>query len=246
MQVLAERNHMVIIPSHRAVPIESKTALVHLFSDAGKASVGDKSMGKPDFIINCAGAIPGRSVDQMVLTNGLGPHNLAALGIPMIHMSTDCVFSGLKQEDPWPDPRDVYGRSKLLGEPDADHVLVVRGSFIDPRGGFLKWLLAARGKVDAWEGVYWNGTSASHMAKALVGLMDRGEGQTSGLINVSSDQPVTKGWMVRHFVNALGLEVDVTKVYEPKLRRVLKPAFLTVPTMDMCLELAEKIKEERE
>src|SRR5579872_1046511 len=83
---------------------------------------------EPDVIVNAVGVI--KQIDAAkdpvatIATNALLPHRLAALcakrGIRLIHVSTDCVFSGRKgpySERSPPDAEDLYGRSKLLGEP---------------------------------------------------------------------------------------------------------------------------------
>src|SRR3990167_1673949 len=129
-----------------------------------------------ELIINCAGKIPLKNptYEQMIETNAILPWQLASMNIRLIHMSTDCVFSGSEKKalesTTRPDPVDLYGRSKLCGEAGGDHVLNVRGSFIGPEHGFLAWLLAARGTVDAWIHAWWNGGSVEAMARALVDL----------------------------------------------------------------------------
>lgn len=82
---------------------------------------------KPDAIINAVGIVKQRDEAKQavpsVQINALFPHQLADLsierGIRLIHVSTDCVFSGFRgnyTEIDNPDPVDLYGRSKLLGE----------------------------------------------------------------------------------------------------------------------------------
>lgn len=165
-----ERGDIVFAPTHEACDIGNRAHVGSVFARTKYDGSGDiVPNALPDVIINCAGAVSG-SIQDMVMTNGLGPHNLAQLGIRLVHMSTDCVYSGEEIRDDrfqprlkvgdFPDPIDIYGRSKLLGEPEGKHVAIVRGSFIDPAGGFLHWLLNARGKIQAWEHAYWNGTTS--------------------------------------------------------------------------------------
>ena len=89
---------------------------------------------KPDVVINCVGVIKQLAASKDALTsiaiNSLFPHRLAqicaAANARLIHISTDCVFSGdtggYRESDP-PDARDLYGRSKLLGEIDYSHAI---------------------------------------------------------------------------------------------------------------------------
>ncbi len=82
---------------------------------------------KPDVVINCIGIIKQQPIAKdpiaSITLNALFPHRLAhacqAVGARMIHISTDCVFSGSKgnyTETDIPDANDLYGRTKLLGE----------------------------------------------------------------------------------------------------------------------------------
>ena len=110
--------------------------------------------------MNCVGIIKQlKEASDPVLTitlNSLLPHRLAALcterGARLVHMSTDCVFSGRKgayTEDDLPDPDDLYGRSKLLGEVDRPGCLTIRTSIFGrdflKQDALLEWFLSNRG-----------------------------------------------------------------------------------------------------
>ena len=112
--------------------------------------------------VNCIGLVKQRpeatEAAEAIRINALFPHQLAtacaAQGVRLIHISTDCVFSGRQggypEADP-PDPVDLYGRSKLLGEPQGPGVLTLRTSMIGPElgraQGLLEWLVAQVGDV---------------------------------------------------------------------------------------------------
>jgi dTDP-4-dehydrorhamnose reductase len=246
MRVAMERGHSELYaPNHQTCPIEHARALGRLFAS---------DIPKPDVLINCAGSVSAAtSFRQRMLTNSIGPWNLAATGVRLVHMSTDCVFSGRElrndryqaplDHNNHADPVDIYGRSKLLGEPVGySHVTVVRGSFIDPAGGFLNWLINAKGRVDAWMRANWNGTSARHMAEHLVDLAEHPPEQA--IVHVAAAAPVTKAWMVEWFVEQLGLD-DITSVHlvnDPQIWRVLEPDIETIPVVEMCNELVEEIQ----
>lgn len=116
----------------------------------------------PDVVVNCIGIVkqsptindPIRSIK----VNSLFPHVLARhcadVGSHLIHVSTDCVFSGSKgyyMESDQPDPADFYGLSKLMGEPNEKNVLVLRTSMFGPElgtsYGLLEWFIAQKGKT---------------------------------------------------------------------------------------------------
>jgi len=94
---------------------------------------------RPDVVVNCAGLTKHKSQAEDPLVsipiNTLMPHRLAGLcklvGVRLIHVSTDCVFSGERGgyiEDDFADARDVYGKSKALGEVHYPHAITLRTS----------------------------------------------------------------------------------------------------------------------
>ena len=114
---------------------------------------------KPNVVINCAGLtkhLPLGSDPIPALTiNSLLPHRLHELckvsGARLVHVSTDCVFSGkvgMYQEGDTPDAEDIYGKSKHLGEVTGDIVVTLRTSTIGhekgTRFGLLEWFLTQR------------------------------------------------------------------------------------------------------
>lgn len=194
---------------------------------------------RPDFIINCAGRIR-HSPLLTIKSNAMGPRILAAFEIPMIHMSTDCVFGhtlifgkNLYSKD-LPTPVGIYGLSKALGEVKAAHVLNVRGSFIGRKHGFFAWLLGATGTIDVWKAAYWNGTSVQRMAKELVKLIGEPKSRT---IHVASETNMTKAMMAKYIVEKLNLPVSLNLVDEPKIWRVLEPDVKLPPVEEMLEEL---------
>jgi dTDP-4-dehydrorhamnose reductase len=115
---------------------------------------------KPDVVLNCVGIIKqleaSKSSIMSIAINSLFPHRLAqiceAAGARLIQISTDCVFAGSKgnySETDLPDARDLYGRSKLLGEVDYPHAITLRTSIIGHEIGrsvsLIDWFLSQRG-----------------------------------------------------------------------------------------------------
>jgi len=114
---------------------------------------------RPDIVINCIGLVKqakgASDIARMIALNSLLPHQLAKqcdeFGSRLIHVSTDCVFSGLKGsaylESDISDANDLYGRSKFLGEiANKSNVLTIRTSIIGNElqgsNGLLEWFLA--------------------------------------------------------------------------------------------------------
>ncbi len=119
---------------------------------------------RPDAVINCVGLVKqlAEADDplQAVPINTLLPHRLARLceltSARLVHMSTDCVFSGTKgayrESDP-SDAKDLYGRSKFLGEVDYSHAVTLRTSIIghelQSAHGLVGWFLSQQGSCRA-------------------------------------------------------------------------------------------------
>jgi len=204
---------------------------------------------QPDVIINCAGRLPGAHVLDMINANTVGPHNLASLGIRLVHMSTDCVYSGampgsddedlLQSHVDQPDPTDAYGRTMLAGEPQEPHVLVVRGSFIGTKHGFLSWLLNARGDVDGWANYFWNGTTVEAMARTLVWLA---EGKRTGVVHVASQAITTRAKLMEYFRKELNLPISIAPVRDPFIWRALKPDIVLPRLSDALTELCKELR----
>jgi dTDP-4-dehydrorhamnose reductase len=114
----------------------------------------------PEVVINCIGLTKHRPTSRdsifSITMNALFPHRLsdqcAAARARLIHVSTDCVFSGSRgnySEIDTPDASDIYGRTKQLGEVDYPHAVTLRTSTIGhelkSEYGLLNWFLAQKG-----------------------------------------------------------------------------------------------------
>lgn len=132
----------------------------------------------PTLIVNAAGALKHVSDPAtMIAVNALLPHRLARLaaerGARLIHIGTDCVFSGVRgsyREEDIPDANDRYGRTKWLGEPDAP-ALTIRTSLIGPelgaRRGLLGWFLGEPGPVPGYARAVFSGLPTITFARLL-------------------------------------------------------------------------------
>ena len=127
---------------------------------------------KPDVIINCIGIlIKGSKVNpaNAIFINSYFPHLLVEIAdtiqAKIIHISTDCVFSGNKgsyTERDFCDADDTYGRSKALGEIFSDKHLTLRTSIIGPEiktvgEGLFHWFMNQNGKINGFTNAYWGG-----------------------------------------------------------------------------------------
>lgn len=132
-------------------------------------------------LINCIGIVPQRSLDRArtVEANSYAPHWLAKLVVPMINVSTDCIFSGNldmgRQYSPGhlTDAVTDYGRSKILGESHETYVCNVRTSFIGLEHGLMKWLIdqPENAVISGWYNTAWSGSTVELVAQALVQMV---------------------------------------------------------------------------
>ena len=145
--------------------------------------VGAVAAARPDAIVNAVGIVKQRAAAKehipSVEVNALFPHELArvaaAAGARLVHLSTDCVFSGRKGryvEGDVPDPVDLYGRTKLIGEVgDSPHCLTLRTSIIGlelaTREGLVEWFLAQRGRIRGFRRAIYSGLTTPEMARAI-------------------------------------------------------------------------------
>lgn len=139
---------------------------------------------KPNVIINCIGLTNKLKKQDISITekyinvNSIFPHKLQKicieLSIRLIHLSSDCVFSGRKgfySESDYPDPIDIYGRSKILGELEHDNTVTIRKSVIGhelvSKRGLLEWFLNQEIKVEGYKEAFFSGLTVLELAKII-------------------------------------------------------------------------------
>lgn len=160
---------------------------------------------KPDVVINCAGLTKHKAEAEIPLEilpiNGLFPHRLANLcdlvGARLIHISTDCVFSGEKgnyTEDDFADANDFYGRSKVFGEVQSNTHLTLRistiGHELNTNYGLLEWFLSQKQKCDGFTKAIFSGFPTVVFAQILAEFVIPNK-ELTGLYHVASD-PIAK------------------------------------------------------
>jgi dTDP-4-dehydrorhamnose reductase len=191
--------------------------------------------------------------------NSLFPHKMAGLckaaGMRMVHISTDCVFSGRKgryQEADVSDAEDLYGRTKYLGEVSESHCVTLRTSMIgrelSRKQGLLEWFLSQKGSVQGFKNAIFSGFTTLELSriieKILTDYPDKG-----GLYHVSSD-PISKFDLLTLLKRKMGLRVDILPAEEPRLDRSLDSSrfrrefhYTPPPWEEMIEELSRSLKE---
>jgi dTDP-4-dehydrorhamnose reductase len=163
--------------------------------------------------------------------NALFPHRLAdlcgSIGTRLIHVSTDCVFSGATggyRESDVPDAGDLYGRSKQLGEVIRPGCLTLRTSIIGREitksVGLLEWFMQRRqGAAQGYRRAVFSGLTTLALARVLLDVVSD-HGELAGLYHVASE-PICKLDLLQALNEALGLAVDIHPVDEPVIDRSL-------------------------
>jgi dTDP-4-dehydrorhamnose reductase len=189
---------------------------------------------RPDVVVNCVGLVK-QLADaddplQAVPINTLLPHRLAALcqatGARLVHISTDCVFSGAKGnylETDFPDAYDLYGRSKLLGEVDYPHAITLRTSIIGHEltgsRSLVNWFLSQQGSVKGFTRAIFSGLPTVELA-AIVRDVVLPRKDLHGLYHVSA-KPITKFDLLKMLAKTYGKDIDINPSEEVVVDRSL-------------------------
>lgn len=177
----------------------------------------------PDIIINCAGLTKHKpQANDPLLTvplNTIFPHQLASLckiaGARLIHISTDCVFSGAKgnyQEDDYPDALDLYGRSKALGEVvDESHCFTLRTSTIghelESSFGLLAWFLLQEGSCKGYTQAIFSGLPTVVLAQVVRDVVIP-RPELTGLYHIAA-RPIAKYDLLRLIADVYGKDIEI-------------------------------------
>lgn len=177
---------------------------------------------RPNVVVNCAGLTKHKpeAEDPLISVpiNTLMPHRLAGLcklvGARLIHVSTDCVFSGERgeySEDDYADARDVYGKSKALGEVDYPHAITLRTSTIghelQSRNGLLDWFLSQEGRCKGYTRAIFSGLPTVVFAQVMRDVVIP-RPDMSGLYHVAA-KPINKFDLLRLIADVYGKTIDI-------------------------------------
>lgn len=161
-------------------------------------------IGKFDTVINCIGILNQAAEDNKALAtflNAYFPHFLAEVtensDTQVIHMSTDCVFSGKRgsyTENDLPDGETFYDRSKALGELCDHKNITLRNSIvgpdINPNGiGLLNWFMKQHGEVNGYTKAMWTGQTTLQLAKTMEAAAKE---KAYGLYNTVPEHSISK------------------------------------------------------
>ena len=223
------------------------------------------SLGSGDYVVNCVGLTKSRIDESSILSRASAvrlnidfPNALAIeaerLGVRVIQVATDCVFSGLQgrySESSEHDPLDVYGKTKSLGESPSSSVMHLRCSLIGPEQGrsslFYEWVRQQpdSASINGYTNHLWNGLSSKTFGRIVAGVITHGL-HRPGVHHLVPKDIVTKHKLVRMVLESLGRtdvmiqsvaaanSVDRTLITDsPELNAILFAAagYPTLPTI---------------
>ncbi len=176
----------------------------------------------PDVVINCVGLVKQLAEAEDPLSaipiNALLPHRLARLcevaGARLVHLGTDCVFSGSKgmyTEVDTSDARDLYGRSKYLGEVDYPYAITLRTSIIghelNGTHSLVGWFLAQEGRVKGFTRAIFSGLPTVEIARLIRDHIIP-HPELHGVYHVSAE-PINKFDLLTLVAKQYGKSIDI-------------------------------------
>ena len=174
-------------------------------------------------IVNCIGAIPQKkfTTEEFILINSVFPHKLASFckehKVALIHISTNCVFSGQydnQSESDRPDSTEIYGISKKDGEPE--YGLVIRCSIIGPElhsyAGLMEWFLHTdQSQINGYTYSMWNGLTTLELSKIIIELIGT-DFTGNALLHYYSSKTVSKCTLLTYISTVFNKNIYINAV----------------------------------
>jgi dTDP-4-dehydrorhamnose reductase len=176
-------------------------------------------LNQPDYIINCIGVLnqdAESNIDKAILLNSYLPHYLetitSQLSTRLIHISTDCVFSGKAgnyREEDAKDGQGYYAQTKSLGEVNNGKDITIRTSIIGPELknngiGLFDWIMKQSGEISGYTQAIWSGVTTLELAKFIHYFIQNAT--VSGIIHLTNNQPISKYQLLQHIKEVYQLD----------------------------------------
>ena len=175
---------------------------------------------RPDFIVNCVGVLINGSnnVENAIYLNALFPNQLKRISknidAKLIHISTDCVFSGKKGSYIESDVRDgkgIYAQTRILGEIIDDSNTTLRTSIIGPElkddgEGLFHWFMNQQSDISGFTKAIWSGVSTIELAKVIKWAIDN---RITGLYHVTNNSSISKYELLKLFQKYVKKDIDI-------------------------------------
>jgi dTDP-4-dehydrorhamnose reductase len=220
-------NYFLKVDDYDVIDISFRSKLREktIISDVKDKTAFEKVVAElnPDFIVNCIGVLihGSNNVENAIYLNAYLPHQLKIIskniGAKLIHISTDCVFSGDKGgyiESDAKDGKGVYSQTKKLGEIEDDANLTLRTSIIGPDlkdngEGLFHWFMNQQGDISGFTKAIWSGVTTIELAKAVKWSIDN---SITGLYHVTNNSSISKYELLKLFQKYTKKDVDIKSV----------------------------------
>lgn len=201
-------------------------------------------------IVNCIGAIPQKDFtkDEFFIINSYFPYLLAQISLEfnckVIHITTDCVYSGSKGNYSELDEKDalsIYGVSKNLGE--LGYVCNIRTSIIGEETSgksLLEWIRNNKdGTINGYVNHHWNGVTCLQLAKIIKYMIDSNI-YWKGIRHIYSPKPISKYTLCQIINRVYNLNIKIEPVenytFVDRTLITLYPSFITIPSIEEQIE----------
>lgn len=222
--ILSENTSFEVVTVSRKPGFPDSKYIIDITDFEGVSHIVKKE--KPSVVVNCIGILNSEAEnnpDKAVLLNAYLPHFLARIcrvnGAQLIHISTDCVFSGKKGGYVESDTKDgigFYAQTKALGEVVYGNHLTIRTSIIGPEIkrngiGLLDWFLRAEKDVKGFTNAIWSGVTTIQLAKSMVQLISEKK-PIVGLVHLTNNLKISKFELLTLIRTAFNKEnIEITK-----------------------------------
>ncbi len=213
---------------------------------------------KPNYIINCIGVLisgANKDSENAIFLNAYLPHRLLKLAYKinakLIHLSTDCVFSGNKRssyvENDKKDGKDIYAKTKSLGEIIDNNHLTLRTSVVGPElkddgEELFHWFMNQSGEIKGFTEAIWSGVSTIELARAVEWAIDH---HITGLYHITNNQKISKYHLLNLFKKYTRKDIQILPFKgEHKDKSFLDTRKLinyTVPTYELMISNMVKL-----
>ena len=179
----------------------------------------------PHYIVNCIGILingSNRDPENAIFLNSYMPHRLARLAdkinAKLIHISTDCVFSGDKKESyietDEKDGRGIYAKTKGLGEVVYNPHLTLRTSVVGPElkndgEELFHWFMSQHGLINGFTKAIWSGVTTLELAKVVKWSIDS---KIMGLYHVTNNDSICKYDLLRLFKKYTEKKIEIVPI----------------------------------
>ncbi len=240
LRVLSQQHDFAVYGTLRSAnmalhELAPRAQLLHgIHADQPDSLISAFTQSRPQVVINCVGLVKqlagAEDALEAIPINGLLPHRLAKLceltQARLVHISTDCVFSGNQgnyRESDLPDAQDLYGRSKLIGEACYRHSITLRTSIIGHElgrdHGLVGWFLSQQGRVKGYTEAIFSGLPTCELARVVRDFVIPNTG-IHGLYHVAAE-PISKHDLLQIVNREYGKNLQIEPDDQVKINRSL-------------------------